>query len=349
LDYAEFLRRLPKVELHCHMEGAVRPATAIELAKKHGVTLPSEDPAKLYDYDNLVDFLKVYVAVSRSIVTREEFARVAYEALEDGATLGNLKYREMFFNPTNHYPFGVDYETCVDGVIDGIRAAEADHGVRCRMIVAINKADGPEAAVELVREVLEHPRDEVIGIGSDHLSPRNVEEPGLYEEAYRVARSGGLHVTAHAGEIDSSSPDDVLVALDALGCERVDHGYHVMDDPSAVKRVREDGVFFTCCPHSSEVLSGWTDYTSHPIKRMIDAGLQVTFNTDDPPMFQTDLGWEYADTCPRMGLRAADAARIALTGVEAAWLDDDERRLMRSEFERDISALERELEANADG
>lgn len=349
MDHSEFLRRLPKVELHCHMEGAVRPATAIELARTHGVVLPSEDPTELYDYDNLVDFLKVYVAVSQSIVTRDEFARVAYEALEDGVTLGNLKYREMFFNPTNHYPFGVDYQTCVDGVIDGIHAAEDDLGVRCRMIVAINKYDGPDAGVELVREVLANPRDEVIGIGSDHLSPRNQEDPGMFEEAYRVARGGGLNVTAHAGEIASSSADDVLVALDALGCGRIDHGYHVIDDPSAVKRVREDGVFFTCCPHSSERLSGWTDFTSHPIKLMIDAGLQVTLNTDDPPMFQTDLGWEYADTCPRMGLTAADAVRIALTGVDAAWLDDDDRRRLRTELEREIADLERALEGEGDG
>jgi adenosine deaminase len=345
MDYAEFLRKFPKVELHCHLEGSVRPTTAIELARAHDVRLPSDDPEKLYDYDNLVDFLAVYVPISQSIVSREEFARVAFESLEDGVKLGNLRYREMFFNPTNHYPFGADYESAADGVIDGIRRAEETYGVRCRMIVAINKYDGPGAAVELVQQVLDHPRDEMIGIGSDHLAPDNREQPGMFAEAYRLARSVGLHVTAHAGEIDSSLPADVLEALDELGCERIDHGYHVVDDPEAVKRVRDEAVPFTCCPHSSERLSGWTDYLAHPVKQMIDAGLRVTFNTDDPPMFQTDIGWEYEDTCPRMELPVDDAIQIAMTGVEATWLDADERGRLRADFEAEIAELRGELES----
>jgi adenosine deaminase len=308
--------------------------------------LPSDDPERLYEYDNLVDFLAVYIPISRSIVTRDEFARVTFESLEDGVTLGNLKYREMFFNPTNHYDFGADYETAVDGVIDGVKRAEEAYGVRCRLIVAINKYDGAEAATQLVLEVLDHPRDEVIGIGSDHLAPDNLERPGMFADAYELARTGGLHVTAHAGEIDSSSADDVLVALDELGCERIDHGYHVIDDPEAVKRCAAEGVGFTCCPHSSEKLSGWTDYLAHPIKQMMDAGLRVCFNTDDPPMFQTDIGWEYEDTCVRMALGADDAVGLVMNGLDATWLSDDEKRLMRSEFEDEIEALRQDLEGD---
>lgn len=341
--YGEFLRKLPKVELHCHLEGSVRPATAIELAKAHDVELPSDDPERLYDYDNLPDFLVVYVAISRSIVSRDEFARVTFESLEDGVTLGNLKYREMFYNPTNHYAYGVDYRTSLDGVIDGIRQAEERYGVRCRLIVGINKYDGPEAATELVREVLEHPRDEVIGIGSDHLAPDNHERPEMFADAYRLAREGGLRVTAHAGEIDSSSAQDVLAAMDQLGCMRIEHGYHVIDDPEAVDRCRRERVAFTCCPHSSEKLSGWTDYPTHPIKRMLDEGLLVCFNTDDPPMFHTDIGWEYEDTCQRMGLGPDEATRIVMNGLEATWLPDDEKAETRAAFEAEIASLRDEL------
>jgi adenosine deaminase len=344
VDYSEFLRRLPKVELHCHLEGSVRPLTAIELAKKRGVPLPTDDPDKLYDYGNIVDFLKVYVQICRSVVGSDEFARITYESLEDGVKLGNLKYREMFFNPTMHYQVGATYRSAVDGVIEGIRAAEKDHGVRCRLIPGIDRSQGPQAAVQLVQEALDNPREEVVGIGQDALtSPDNLEEPGLFVEAYELARRGGLRLTAHAGEIDASGPKDILEALDVLGCERIDHGYHVIDDPKLVARTRDEGLFFTCCPHSSEWLYGWNDYRTHPVKRMFDEGLGVTFNTDDPPMFGTDLGWEYEDTCARMGLSADQAVQVALNGIDATWLDDDEKRHLRAAFGEEIKQLKGEL------
>ena len=132
MDYETFLRRVPKVELHCHLEGTVRASTAADQARKHGVQLPTDDVDKLYEYDTIYDFLKIYGLVTTTLVDRDDFARVAYETLEDGARLGSLRYREMFFNPTLHTKRGVPYATVVDGLVDGIRAAESDHGVRCR-------------------------------------------------------------------------------------------------------------------------------------------------------------------------------------------------------------------------
>ena len=124
MKYDEFLRRVPKVELHCHFEGTVRPATFADLANKHDVELPTDEVDKLYDYDSIYEFLKIFGMVSSTLIDREDFARAAYESIEDGVKLGNLKYREMFFNPTLHTRRGVQYATVVDGLVDGIRAAE---------------------------------------------------------------------------------------------------------------------------------------------------------------------------------------------------------------------------------
>lgn len=337
-DPVEYLRRIPKVELHCHLEGSVRAETAVELARRHSVTLPTYEPSELYDFDGIVEFLVAYVAVSRSIIDREDFARVTYESLEDQVRLGNLRYREMFFNPTNHYADGVSYDTCVDGVIDGIRAAETDLGVRCNLIVAINKSEPPADAVALVEQVIASPRDEIIGIGQDHLTPDNLETPQLFAEAYELAKRNGLNITAHAGEIDASTSADVAAALD-LGCLRVDHGYHILDDEAVVARARDAGVVFTGCLHSSALLYGWDDFTAHPIRTMIAEGLRMTFNTDDPTMLNTDLGKEYAEGCPKMGLTIEQAEEIALTGVDASWLPDDEKAEMREEFLREMAEL----------
>src|SRR5579871_1081894 len=167
MEYAEFLRRVPKVELHCHIEGTVRASTFADQAKKHGIELPTGDVDKLYDYETIYEFLTIFQLVSSTLIERDDFARVAYETLEDGVKLGNLKYREMFFNPTLHTRRGVPYATVVDGLIDGIQAAEHDLGVTCRLIADVYRQDTFEMASEMLDDVLAHRRDEVIGLGMD--------------------------------------------------------------------------------------------------------------------------------------------------------------------------------------
>ncbi|MDG2428277.1 MAG: adenosine deaminase [Acidimicrobiales bacterium] len=342
MDYAEFLRKIPKVELHCHLEGSVRATTAVELAKKYSVRLPTYEPEELYQYEGIVEFLERYIQISHAIIDREDFARIAYEALADGVAFGNLRYREMFLNPTNHYADGVSYDTVIDGAIDGIRQAERDYGVQCRLIVGINRAESPSDAVTLVQQVVDSPRDEVVGIGQDHLTPDNEENPGRFTEAYRLAVANGLNITAHAGEIDSSTSADVAAALD-LGCLRIDHGYKILEDSELLKRARDNNVYFTCCLFSSRILSGWHDLANHPIRHMIDAGLNVTLNTDDPTMMNTHIGKEYEEGCVEMGLGLDQVIKIVFNGVDAAWMNGADKQALRHEFEEAINSLGSEL------
>src|ERR1700736_944539 len=167
MNYAEFLRRVPKAELHCHFEGTVRPGTFADLARQHGVSLPTEDADRLYDYDSIYEFLKIFAMVSSTLIDQGDFARAAYESIEDGVTLGNLKYREMFFNPTLHTRRGVAMATVIDGLIDGCRAAEADFGVQCRLIADVYRQDPPAMALQMTEEVIANRRPELIGLGMD--------------------------------------------------------------------------------------------------------------------------------------------------------------------------------------
>lgn len=179
MDYEAFLRRVPKVELHCHLEGTVRAATFADLARKHGIELPTSDIDRLYDYDTIYEFLTIFAMVSSTVIDREDFARIAYETLEDGVRLGNLVYREMFFNPTLHTGRGVAYATVVDGLVDGIQAAQADHGVHCRLIADVYRQDSLATAEQMLDEVLAHRPDELIGLGMDAAEapdPREVHE-----------------------------------------------------------------------------------------------------------------------------------------------------------------------------
>ncbi len=343
MNYREFLRRLPKAELHIHFEGSVRPKTFFELAKKHGLELPSEDPATFYAYDTLVDFLKVYDIVCRSIRDQEDFARVAYETLEDGVRLGNLKYREMFFNPTTHTREGISYRTILDGILEGTRAAERDFGVQCRLIPAIHRGHTPAEALEMVAAMVNAHRDEIIGLGSDALPDDGTEGLQHFTGAYELGRAKGLRLTAHCAE-SKGTEQNFTYALDVLKCERIDHGYEVLRDPGMVARARGEGIWFTCCPSACLVALGWPDRAHLPIRRMIELGLNVTLNSDDPPMFGTEIGREFVETCTAMEFGPDQAVELALNGIEGSWLDAGEKRAMRSLFEREIAGLRSELE-----
>ena len=339
MDYEEYLRRVPKVELHCHFEGTVRAATFADLAGRHGVVLPTDEVAELYDYQTIYEFLEIFAMVSSTLTDREDFSRAAYESLADGVALGNLRYREMFFNPTLHTRRGVSMATVIDGLIDGIRAAETDFGVQCRLIADVYRQDDPGTARQMVEDLLDVRRPELIGLGMD--GAEAPDPPERFVDAFRLAAHGGLRLTSHACE--DGPPDNVTTCLDVLGCERIDHGYHVLADPSVTARCRDEGVFFTCCPTSTAVVYGWPDLKAHPIGDMIAAGLRVTLNSDDPTMFHTDIGREYVELCTARDYGPDQVRAFVLGGVDAAWLDDGDRASMRAAFSRELDEMARAL------
>ena len=340
MDYAEFLRRVPKAELHCHFEGTVRPRTFAELAKKHDVSLPTEDADRLYDYDSIYEFLKIFAMVSSTLIDREDFARAAYESIEDGVTLGNLRYREMFFNPTLHTRRGIPYATVVDGLVDGIKAAESDLGVRCRLIADVYRQDSPELAREMVEQVLEHRPDEVIGLGMD--GAEAPDPPEKFVESYRLAKQGGLRLTAHACE--DAPARNITTCLDVLGVERIDHGYHILEDDAVVARCRDEGIYFTVCPTATAVCYfDADDFSSHPIREMVAKDLLVMINSDDPPMFHTDIGTEYVTMVEAAGWGPDKVREFCFNGIDGSWLSEDEKRSLRTEFESELGKLEAEL------
>ena len=237
--------------------------------------------------------------VSSTLIDQEDFARTAYESIEDGVKLGNLKYREMFFNPTLHTKRGVPYPTVVDGLVDGIRAAETDFGVPCRLIADVYRQDSPAEAREMVEQVLEHRPDEVIGLGMD--GAEAPDPPEQFVEAYQLAGSGGLRLTAHACE--DAPAKNIATCLDLLGCERIDHGYHILGDDALVERCRDEGITFTVCPTATAVCYfDPEDYTTHPIREMAARGLKIMVNSDDPSMFHTGHRLRVREDGERRGL-----------------------------------------------
>jgi adenosine deaminase len=331
---------IPKVELHCHVEGTVRPATVLELARKAGRPLPVDDPADLYRYDSLDSFLAVFWLVQETLVTREDWARVTYESLIDGAAHG-LRYREMFFTPGRHLAAGMDLAAIVAGLTEGIEAAEAETGVRCFLIADMDRAYGPNPGRELVDQLGElrssGRADRVIGIGAD--STELGVDLASFAPAFAAARRLGFRRTCHAGEAVGCGPDNIRVALDELGAERIDHGVAITEDPSLVERLAAERIPLTVCPTSNVVIANrYRSLAEHPLMAMREAGLLVTINTDDPAMMEMDLGREYRSVAEAYGLDTEELGRIAVDGIESTWLDETDRRALASAFEAVLQA-----------
>ncbi len=347
MDIATYARRLPKVELHLHLEGSVRPDTFAELAARNGVRLPiKSDVRELYSYADLPAFLVIYNLVCASMRTSEDFHRATYEALSSCADSG-ARYVEFFFSPHAHQEHGVRYATMLDGIVAAMNDAEKDRKVRSRLIPAHSRERGPQKGLEFLDMVLADRRDEVIGIGLDYNEAPF--PPAPFKELYDRARAAGLRLTAHAGE--SGPAANVRDSIDILEVDRIDHGYHVVDDPELVSRCRVLGIPFTCCPSTSGVTSPWKDLSApdHAIRQMIEAGLNVSLHSDDPPMFATDLANEYVRCATEMRLSPAQLKQVALNGVRSTWLDEGTKRDWVAAWGAEIDDLAQALDPSPAG
>ena len=334
--------RIPKVELHCHVEGAVRPSTVVDLARRARRPLPVDDPTELYRYDSLDSFLSIFWLVQETIADRGDWARIAYESLIDGAAHG-LRYREMFFTPARHLAAGQDLAEIVAGLTEGIEAAEAEAPVRCRLIGDMDRAYGPGAGLEFVDALASLRRagraDRVIGIGAD--STELGIDLAAFAPAFDAARRHGFKTTFHAGEAVGAGAANIATSVERLGVDRIDHGIAIVEDEALIRRVAASGIPLTVCPWSNVVIANrFATLDEHPFRSMRDAGLLLTINTDDPAMMDWDLGREYAALGKALDFDLATLRAIAIEGIASTWLDPSEQAALRRAFEAEAELVE---------
>jgi adenosine deaminase len=341
LTLAAALDALPKVELHCHVEGTMRPATVVELARRNGQPLPTEDLDELYSYRSLDEFLSIFWLVQETLACRADWARLGYESVVDAAAHGRV-YGELFFTPARHLDAGQRLADVVAGLAEGIAAAEAETGTAAMLVADIDRAYGPAAGLQLVTELGELRRagapgiERVLGVGMD--STELGVDPASFAEAYRAAARVGFRLTGHQGE--NSPPSAIATVVEVLGAERIDHGLSLVDDPELVRRFAGERIPLTVCPNSNiRIANAFPALAEHPYPAMRAAGLLATLNTDDPAMTDLDLGYEYASVAEAFGYTFADMVTIALDGVEASWLDDAGKRALSARITREAADL----------
>ena len=328
---------LPKAELHIHIEGSLEPEMMLALAARNGQEAPyaSVEAARAaYDFGKLQDFLDLYYKGMAALRSEQDFHDLAMAYLEKAAADGVTRV-EMFFDPQGHTERGVDFGTVIDGLTGAMREAEQRLGVSSGLILCFLRHLDEDDAQRTLDQALPH-RDRLIGVGLD--SSEVGHPPSKFERVFRRAREeAGLRVVAHAGE--EGPPDYVWQAIDLLGVERIDHGNRALEDDRLVKRIAADGLPLTVCPLSNLRLCVVEDLSSHPLKRMLDAGLKATVNSDDPAYFGGYVNDNYRRVADALALERAELATLMRNSLAAAFAEPAWTATALEDFDSRLAAL----------
>jgi adenosine deaminase len=319
----DLLRRMPKAELHMHVEGSLEPELMFEMARRNGVVLPYADVAALraaYRFDNLQSFLDIYHHGTLVLKTERDFYDMA-DAYLARAAADNVLHAEIFFDTQTHTGHGLTVETVIQGLQRACADAPARHGMSAALILCFLRHLSEREAFECLEQVLPW-RDAIIGVGL--ASSEIGHPPEKFERVFARCRELGFRLVAHAGE--EGPPAYIWSALDALKVERIDHGVQAMQDAALMQRLALDGVPLTVCPLSNLKLRVVPALAQHNLGRMLDAGIKATVNSDDPAYFGGYMNENFTQTFAALNLGAAQAYRLARNSFEASFIEPPARR-----------------------
>ncbi|HEY0780753.1 MAG TPA: adenosine deaminase [Gemmatirosa sp.] len=344
----QLLAQLPKAELHCHLDGSVRPSTLLELGAEQGVAMPAATPGALAAYmrvddaRNLDDYLARFDITLSVLQTAPALERVAYELAVDAAAEG-VRYLEVRYAPILNTRGGagvrpLDLHGAVEAALRGLARAERDAAVVARVIVCAIRNQPPELAVDAARVAAEYRRRGVVGFD---LAGGEAGHPATdFARAFAHARRHDLACTCHAGE--GAGAESVRDAVQGCACDRVGHGTRIIEDPSLLDYLVDRRICVECCLTSNVQTRAAASYEAHPFRAYFDRGLNVVLNTDNRLMSGTTLVDEYAHAARRLGFTLPELARVARHGFESAFLPYAEREALLARLAPEFDAVVRE-------
>jgi adenosine deaminase len=336
-DTDTLIKRLPKCELHIHIEGSLEPELMFALARRNGIRLPYPSVEALrqaYQFRNLQDFLDIYYQGMSVLITEQDFYDLAFAYLER-ARADNVRHVEMFFDPQGHTSRGIAFATVVGGLHRAIIDAGRELGVRASLIMCFLRHLDEADAERSLDSALAF-KDRIVGVGLDSSEAGN--PPSKFKHVFGRAREAGFFLSAHAGE--EGPPSYVWEALDVLGVERIDHGIRSMEDQALVGRLAREGVPLTVCPLSNLRLRVVDDLAHHPLRRMLDKGLVATVNSDDPAYFGGYVNQNYHAVSDALPLGRDEIAAIVRNGIRASLMTLPEKDKALAEIDRVLADTE---------
>ena len=338
----ERLRRLPKAELHCHLDGSVRPETLIELGREYSTPMPRPDADSLRDYmrasdvHSLEEYLERFAVTLSVMQTAEALERIAYELVEDAAADG-VRYIEVRYAPVLNIQEGLSLGEAVEAPLRGLARAEQEYGTIGRVIVCALRHLDPDVSFEIAELAVAYRSRGVVGF--DLAGPEAAYPAGHHSRAFAYARDHGVACTCHAGE--GAGADSVREAVHVCGAQRLGHAARLMEDASLIDYVGEHRIPLEICLTSNVQTGASRSYEAHPLRQFFDRGLSVVLNTDNRLMSDTTLTDEYALAAERLHFTADELSAIALNGFESAFLPLDERHGLIDQARREIAAWRR--------
>jgi len=309
----------PVAELHMHIEGSLEPEQIYRLAERNRMDLPYKDIDDLksrYEFTDLQSFLDLYFANMAVLRTAEDFADLTRAYFRRAAAAG-VAHAEFFFNPQAHVVRGVPLTEVLDGIMDAVASSEREFGLSSAAIAAILRDQPVKDAEEIFSEIIRL-QAPIVGLGLDSAEVGN--PPSLFEDVFARARAEGLHVVAHAGE--EGPPEYIWQALDILGAERIDHGVRALEDPALIERLVEEEIPLTVCPLSNVRLRVFDSLSDHPLRSMLEMGLIVTVNSDDPAYFGGYVDDNFTELGRALGLTEAERETLARNSIKASFASD---------------------------
>jgi adenine deaminase len=328
----EFIQLLPKAELHLHIEGSLEPEMMFSFAKKNNIQIPYkniEDVKKAYNFSNLQTFLDIYYAGANVLITKEDFYDLTWAYILK-CVENNIIHTEIFFDPQTHTQRGIAFKTVITGIKEALDDAKEKYGITSAIIMCFLRHLSQEEAFKTLEEALEF-KDYIIGIGLDSSEIGN--PPSKFEDVFKKAKQQGYKLVAHAGE--EADVSYIFEALDLLDIQRIDHGVQSINSPKLMKRLKEEQIPLTVCPNSNIELKVFKTYKEHNIKKLLDYGLNVTINSDDPAYFKGYLNQNFINLYENLDLSQEDIIKLVKNSFNSSFISDE----LKEDYLKEIDDL----------
>ncbi len=327
----EYIQKIPKAELHLHIEGTFEPELMFKIAERNGISIDYNSVEELraaYNFNNLQEFLDIYYTGAKVLITEQDFYDLTWAYLEK-ANADNVIHTEIMFDPQTHTDRGISFDTAITGIHSALTDAKEKLGMTSKLIMSILRHLPLEAAFETYENLLNH-KDKIDALGLDSSEVGN--PPSIFKEVYNRAFYDELKLTAHAGE--EGPPEYIWEALDLLKVHRLDHGNRSLEDDKLIERIVKEEMALTICPLSNLKLRVVKDLKDHPLKTMLNKGIKATVNSDDPAYFGGYINDNFIQTAEALNLTKDDIYTLAKNSFEASFTDDTRKSEMLKQLER---------------
>jgi adenosine deaminase len=319
----EFIKKTPKTELHLHIEGSLEPELMFKLSKRNKVEIPFKNVDEIrsaYNFTNLDSFLKIYYQGSNVLITEEDFFDLTWEYILR-CKQDNIVHTEIFFDPQSHLPRGVGFKTIINGINKALNKARDELNISSKIIMCFLRHLDEESCFDVLKQACDH-KDKIIGVGLDSSEKGN--PPTKFRRLFEQAIKEGFLTVAHAGE--EGPPEYISDSLDILKVKRIDHGVQCLNDEKLVNRLFSEKIPLTVCPLSNVKLCVFDKLENHNLKKMLDKGLRVMVNSDDPAYFGGYLNKNLIETSKALNLDIQDVKILIENSFKSSFLEEDEKK-----------------------